>query len=698
MVKPSKRMQPEAVDLDEINKKGTRGMGGDDFSNYLARKISLQREQFGLVLPPEPSEQQRQQQQRRQVRFADDFQDNNKKRKVKDMSCLLKRLKKRHGSSKSRKRSKSTDEQELHSQDDSTHSVARKPQHAKYSHEEATSQEVSKPLTSPSRSKDRPDLFFRGVVVLINGYTSPDTDTLMRLLHKHGGDLEKYETTRITHIIAQNLSTAKANMYKRQRNPRPVCCPEWIVESAKIGRLLPHGDYLIDEVQPEATSSVKKFFVQQVSIAAEEKDKSVAKMDLEKSAALSDLLDQREMGGSKEGGNVDVELSAPLVVSDNQATNAKTSVYQSDITADTADTATESQTLREPSTTTSGEALTNASSPTKPSGTFFPHGTTRTTGTDPNFLQSFFSASRLSFIGSFKQRERHSPTKKVAKKSTSSERFVFLVDMDSFFASVVLRNFPEYRDKPVAISHMGKQVQKGPGGNPTQVGTKDSTSECATCNYEARKYGIKKGMFLGRARELCPPLVVLPYDFEGYEEVSEQVADILYRLAEVYDGTVEQSSCDEAYVELFLSSDDCNATPEELAWKIAEGVREEVFETTRCTATVGVASNKLLAKLAADQAKPNKAMVVKDYRSLLEPLNLRDLHGIGYRMERKLTEENLISVSDVWDLGNHAESELIRILGSGLGRKIWRFCKGVDDRPVMPAERKTIGAEVRLLS
>jgi DNA repair protein REV1 len=266
--------------------------------------------------------------------------------------------------------------------------------------------------------------------------------------------------------------------------------------------------------------------------------------------------------------------------------------------------------------------------------------------------------------------------------------------MDSFFASVVLRNFPEYRDKPVAISHMGKQVQQGTGVNPPQRSMRDSTSECATCNYEARKYGIKKGMFLGRARELCPELIILHYDFEGYEDVSEQVAEILHRLAEVYDGTVEQVSCDEAYVEFFLSSDDCDGKQEEMVWKIAEDIRKEIFETTQCTATVGVASNKLLAKLAADQAKPNKSMVVKDYRVLLEPLKLRDLHGIGYSMERKLTAESLVSVRDVWELGDHAESELIRILGPGLGRKIWLFCKGIDDRPVKAVERKTIGAEV----
>ena len=200
-------------------------------------------------------------------------------------------------------------------------------------------------------------------------------------------------------------------------------------------------------------------------------------------------------------------------------------------------------------------------------------------------------------------------------------------------------------------------------------------------------------MFLGRARELCPDLVVLHYDFEGYEEVSEQVADILQRVADEYDGIVEQVSCDEAYVELFLSTENVLSTSDELAWNIAEDIRKAVLDTTQCTATVGVAANKLLAKLAVDKAKPNNVMVVKDPRALLEPLKLRDLHGIGYRMERKLTAENLESVRDVWELGTHAESELIRILGPGLGKKIQLFCEGEDDRPVKPMERKTIGAE-----
>jgi DNA repair protein REV1 len=85
----------------------------------------------------------------------------------------------------------------------------------------------------------------------------------MRLLHKHGGDLEKCETRRVTHIIAERLSTAKANIYKSQNNPTPVVRPEWITDSVENGMLLPFGDYLLADVmeaKTPGTKSLKTFF------------------------------------------------------------------------------------------------------------------------------------------------------------------------------------------------------------------------------------------------------------------------------------------------------------------------------------------------------------------------------------------------------------------------------------------------------
>jgi len=111
---------------------------------------------------------------------------------------------------------------------------------------------------SHKHQKHRPDLFFTGIVVLVNGYTDPDAETIKRLLQKHGGDLEKYETSRVTHIIAEQLSTAKANIYKRQRKPTPVCTPNWITESVDKKKLLHYADYLLKNVMDTDVFGSKK--------------------------------------------------------------------------------------------------------------------------------------------------------------------------------------------------------------------------------------------------------------------------------------------------------------------------------------------------------------------------------------------------------------------------------------------------------
>ena len=107
---------------------------------------------------------------------------------------------------------------------------------------------------------ERPDLFFYGIVVKVNGYTNPDNETLKRLLQKHGGDLETYETTRVTHLIAETLSKAKADMYKKMKQPRPVCTPSWIVDSVNAGKLLPYGNYLLPAFRHEQRSVGSLFF------------------------------------------------------------------------------------------------------------------------------------------------------------------------------------------------------------------------------------------------------------------------------------------------------------------------------------------------------------------------------------------------------------------------------------------------------
>ncbi|VEU43601.1 unnamed protein product [Pseudo-nitzschia multistriata] len=551
------------------------------------------------------------------------------------------------------------------------------------------------PPSPRSIRMSRPDLFFYGVVVKVAGYTSPDNETIKRLLQKHGGDLETYETERVTHIIAQQLSMAKANVYKKARRPRPVCRPSWIVDSVREGKLLPHGNYLLIEEKDQQQMGIRSMF---------QKQSAPAPLQGTKTARLPPPLSPQKTGP---------KYINPYAKPKNPPPRSDCNPSRSPQKADRNHSESEETKPRSPakSKPENGHGVQHSPEKTGTTDRKFLNGKVRTVGTDPNFLDSYFAASRLSFIGSFKQRTASTNHPNRSVSSSPAEKLIFHVDMDCFFASVVLRNFPQYRNKPVVISHHGKSsTNERPSDGHGRSGQssfdhskaqqsrhipKKSSSECATCNYEARKYGIKKGMFLGRAKELCPDLIVLDYDFRGYEEVSQQVLEILDRLARSENrcGTVEMVSCDEAYVEL---SFDASGGWEEVydhASDLAESVRTEIFETTRCTASIGVGPNKFLAKLGTDRAKPNNSFCVRDHRELLKALKLRDMHGVGWRTEKKLTEEGLVSVQDVWDLGPRGESELIRILGPGTGKKIFSFTQGKDDRPITPVERKTIGAE-----
>ena len=583
---------------------------------------------------------------------------------------------------------------------------------------------AASPLSARNHTKNRPDLFFWGIVVLINGYTHPDAESLQRMLQQHGGDVERYETTRVTHVVAEHLSTAKAKLYQRRRNPTPVVHPSWIVDCVQQHRRLPHAPYLLPEVRDNtAQPSVAHFWGRRRPPAATAKAPGTT--DRQETPPLRYEV---ETGDHK---NTTTTTDSPKFLPEADQQNQRTSENSENCTKESKvgeplnasakllihnpyhtchrergmpvraePPQTPSQNRK--STATDPSASSSSSSPLRqsPSGRTddkYINGKIRTVGTDPNFLETFFAQSRLSFIGSFRQRAGGTCSSTATTTTTTtqadernakrrpSKRFVLHVDMDSFFAAVVLRNYPEYRDKPVAICHFGKS-----GPDSAELAGKESTSECATINYEARKFGLQKGMFLGRARALCPSLVVLPYDFQGYEEVSEQVSEICHRYAAEHLGTVEAVSCDESYMEVFVED-------VEIVRAVAEAIRHEIFETTQCTATIGIANNKFLAKLATDKVKPNGLFVANDHVALLKDLQLRDLHGIGYRSEPKLKEKGFVSVQDVWDRGESAEVDLQTILGKQLGSKIYNFCQGVDNRPVQAAERKTIGAEVRWL-
>ena len=701
---------------------------GDEFRVYMSRKIELQRKQIGLVLPPPPppqpaaaadgdssatSARNSSKSKRKRVRFSPTLptstplsdDDEGGRGGGADggggLSAVLSRLKERHGQGRKTKRKrksvKSRPSSDVAATEEKRNDVSSpsSPKRRKSDKDDArTQQNASGPSDVISTKRSRPDLFFYGVVVLINGYTSPDTPTLTRMLQKHGGDVEKYETSRVTHIIASALSAAKALIYKRQRNPTPFVYPQWVVDSCREGRLLPYAEYLIDEIKDESVGSktVKSYFA---SPNVEAPKKSIGKSGTPESKSKG-----KTVAGS--------------TIQDNGERNSRAGSSPSRGGNSSMDSkrATESPSIE------TGESLARMPMPSS-------RPMTRTVGTDPNFLTSYFQNSRLSFIGSFQQRvtqkqqqrrggnSASSPTRSSRRRrpKNKSERFVFHVDIDCFFAAVVLRKYPEYRSQPVAIGHgwktdsHGRPIPVGDGnslandGGIDSRGGKKSYSELSTCNYNARKYGVRKGMFLHQARQLCPNLIVLPYDYDGYEEVSSLVLDVLYQHAEKFDGVVEQVSCDEAYIEMYLSEDDLtkdgnNGELTVFVKNAAESIRADILAATECTASVGVGANKFLAKLATDKAKPDGSFVVEDCYQLLHGLKLRDLPGIGWKLDRKLQANQLETVQDVLNLGEEAKETLCSLLGAGNGQKLMNYIDGKDDRPVEPAKRKTIGAEV----
>lgn len=205
--------------------------------------------------------------------------------------------------------------------------------------------------------------------------------------------------------------------------------------------------------------------------------------------------------------------------------------------------------------------------------------------------------------------------------------------------------------------------------------------------------GVYSHNISGDAIQLCPDLIVLPYDFDGYEEVSGAVADLLHNYAEQYNGCVEQVSCDESYVEIHIKSNDVGDDVFAVLNTLAENIRTDIVRYTSCTASIGIGTNKFLAKLAADRVKPNACCVVRDWRKFLDNQSLRELPGIGRKLETKLQPYGLCTINDIWELNQDATSVVGEIIGVGNATKIVQYCNGKDDRIVTPAIRKSIGAE-----
>ena len=244
-------------------------------------------------------------------------------------------------------------------------------------------------------------------------------------------------------------------------------------------------------------------------------------------------------------------------------------------------------------------------------------------------------------------------------------RAILHVDMDAFFASVEQRDDPGLRGKPVLVG----------GTGPRGV--------VAAASYEARVFGCHSAQPMAIARRLCPEAIVVKGRYDAYRAASDRVFGIL----ESYSPLVEPLSIDEAFVDV-TGSQRLLGEPE----AIAAEIRRRILDETALTASVGVAPNKFLAKLASDLDKPDGLTVIRpeEVAERLAPLEIERLWGVGPKAAAAL---HRMGIRTIGDAAARTEAALAQRLGS-FGAHVSRLSRGLDDRPVVPDhEAKSIGHE-----
>ncbi|WKN20659.1 DNA polymerase IV [Azotobacter vinelandii] len=247
-----------------------------------------------------------------------------------------------------------------------------------------------------------------------------------------------------------------------------------------------------------------------------------------------------------------------------------------------------------------------------------------------------------------------------------SGRKIIHVDCDCFYAAVEMRDDPRLAGRPLAV-----------GGAPDRRGV------IATCNYEARAYGVHSAMPARQALKLCPELLIVRPRFEAYKVVSREIQRILRDYSEL----VEPLSLDEAYLDVSASPHFSGS-----ATRIAQDVRRRVWQELRITVSAGVAPNKFLAKIASDWRKPDGLFVIPpaEVEAFVAELPVSRLHGVG-----KVTAERLarLGVRTCAELRQWSRLALMREFGS-FGERLALLARGIDERPVtVDSRRQSLSVE-----
>ena len=248
-------------------------------------------------------------------------------------------------------------------------------------------------------------------------------------------------------------------------------------------------------------------------------------------------------------------------------------------------------------------------------------------------------------------------------------RIILHIDMDAFYAAVEELDQPEYRGKPLVVGADPK------GGHGRGV--------VSTANYPARKFGIHSAMPISQAHKRCPHAIFVRGRYARYSEISTQVMDILKSFSPI----IQQISIDEAFLDA-TGATNLYGPPQNIARKIKDAIRSQ----TGLTASVGVAANKFIAKVASDLEKPDGLTVCLpgSEQTFLAPLPIRKLWGVGEKTAEKL---NKLGMKTIGDIANVEQGHLMHMFGKW-GLHLWQLSRGIDSRAVEQfTTRKSISEE-----
>ena len=241
------------------------------------------------------------------------------------------------------------------------------------------------------------------------------------------------------------------------------------------------------------------------------------------------------------------------------------------------------------------------------------------------------------------------------QKNSQLIRRIAHLDMDAFYASVELLRRPELKGRPLAI---------GGRGDP------NSRAVVTTATYEARQFGVQSGISLYKAKQLCKDLLMLPVDFEEYRRYSKLFKAAVLQVAP----QMEDRGIDEVYLDLTHHAEDTQT--------LALCLRDAVFDATQLSCSIGIAPNKLLAKICSDLNKPRGITVISvdDLEALIWPLNVKKINGIGPKATERLAG---FGIDTIGQLAQVSPVQLVKHFGRSYGLWLHEAAHGRDDRAIV---------------